>query len=105
MARKIKKDEVVEVTVDVATEEKPQQEEQEVVVVEQPAKEEVEVDIESTVSAPKKKDPNKKVRICMREDHQCFIGTENYDLKKGQCYNVPESVKRILNKAGLLLPL
>lgn len=48
---------------------------------------------------------HKNVRIRMRQDHRCTIGSEHYDLKKGQCYNVPVGVKKRLNKAGLLLPL
>ena len=48
---------------------------------------------------------NKNVRIRMRVDHRCTIAMERYDLKKGQCYNVPENVRNILNNAGLLAPL
>lgn len=47
----------------------------------------------------------KNVRVRMREDHRCWVNNELYDLKKGQCYNVPLSVKKRLNKAGVLLPL
>lgn len=47
----------------------------------------------------------KNVRIRMREDHRCWVNNELYELKKGQCYNVPVSVKKRLNKAGVLLPL
>lgn len=47
----------------------------------------------------------KTVRIRMRESHRCWVGSELYDLKKGQCYNVPQSLKMRLNKAGILLPL
>lgn len=46
-----------------------------------------------------------QVRIRMARDHRCTIAMKFYDLKKGQCYNVPPNVKRILNKAGLLSPL
>lgn len=45
------------------------------------------------------------VKIRMRVDHRCSIGTVRYDLKAGKTYNVPENVKRILNDAGLLSPL
>lgn len=48
---------------------------------------------------------NKNVRIKMRVDHRCNVGGELYDLKKGSCYNVPESVKKILNKVEVLAPL
>lgn len=45
------------------------------------------------------------VKIRMRVDHNCNIGTERYYFVKGKVYNVPENVKRILNQAGLLAPL
>lgn len=59
---------------------------------------------EVVVPAPVKT-ADKNVRIRMRVGHHCSIGGEEYNLNAGQCYNVPESVKRILNKAGLLSPL
>jgi len=46
-----------------------------------------------------------QVRIRMARDHRCTIAMKFYDLKKGQCYNVPTNVKRVLNNAGLLAPL
>lgn len=49
--------------------------------------------------------PNGNVKIRMRTDHKCCIAMERYDLKAGKTYVVPENVKRILNKAGLLAPL
>lgn len=45
------------------------------------------------------------VRIRMNADHRCYIGGEFYNLTKGQCYNVPQNVKDVLNRAGLLAPL
>lgn len=48
---------------------------------------------------------HKNVRVRANRDHRCFIGGELYDLKEGQCYNVPEFVKKTLNKAGVLAPL
>lgn len=47
----------------------------------------------------------KDVRIRVAKSHRCFIGGELYDLKEGVCYNVPEFVKSVLNKAGILAPL
>ena len=47
----------------------------------------------------------KPCKIKLREDHKCWINDECYELKKGQTYNVPKTVKFRLNKAGLLLPL
>ena len=61
------------------------------------------VSVEETESAPTKK--SKANRIKMRVDHNCYIGGEWYYLKKGQCYNVDDNVKSILDGAGLLAPL
>lgn len=47
----------------------------------------------------------KNVRVRVKVDHRCFIGGELYDLKADQCYNVPEFVKKTLNRAGILAPL
>ena len=52
-----------------------------------------------------KKVTEKNVKIKLGRDHRCSIGGEFYDLKKGQCYNVPEFVKTVLNNAGILIPL
>lgn len=46
-----------------------------------------------------------RVRIRMVRDHRCNIAMKFYDLKKGQCYDVPDNVKQVLNRAGLLAPL
>lgn len=82
---------------------------------------EVEVETDVEVSVPEEeKEPeveidskavedktvvHKNVRVRANRDHRCFIGGELYDLKEGQCYNVPEFVKSVLNKAGILAPL
>lgn len=55
------------------------------------------------VEQSKKKSGTAKIK--MRTDHKCCIAMERYDLKAGKTYVVPENVKNILNKAGLLLPL
>ena len=65
-------------------------------------KEEIEVDPEATSKSVRK--PG-NVRIKMRENHKCTIATVRYDFKKGECYHVPENVKRILDEHGLLAPL
>lgn len=65
-------------------------------------KEEIEVDPEA-VSKSVRKPGN--VRIKMRENHKCTIAMVRYDFKKGECYHVPENVKRILDEHGLLAPL
>ena len=74
------------------------------VVVEEPAKDDVEVTVEDTVVDNTRK-PNGNVKIRMRVDHKCCIAMERYDLKAGKVYTVPENVKNILNKAGLLSPI
>ena len=65
---------------------------------------EPEVDIDSK-AVEEKTVVLKNVRVRANRDHRCFIGGELYDLKEGQCYNVPEFVKKTLNKAGVLAPL
>lgn len=64
----------------------------------------VEVDKESAEVNTNNR-PNGNVKIRMRVDHKCCIAMERYDLKAGKTYVVPENVKRILNKAGLLAPI
>lgn len=85
--------------------------------VETPVVEVPEVEVETPVATPEvqvetenvkvdsSNKPDGKVKVRMREDHRCYVGQELYDLKGGQCYVIPESVKKRLNKAGLLSPL
>ena len=47
----------------------------------------------------------KNVKILPNCDHTCSIGGTRYFLKKGVQTNVPQEVKDILNKSGLLMPL
>lgn len=51
------------------------------------------------------KAPSGTSKIRMRVDHKCTVAMVKYDLEKGKTYVVPDNVKRILNKAGLLAPL
>ena len=75
------------------------------VTVEPEEQPKVHVDVEGSI-VKKEEQPEKNVRIKMGADHKCCIGGEWYNLKKGQCYNVPVSVKNILMQVeGLLLPL
>ena len=74
------------------------------VTVEPEEQPKVNVDVEGSI-VKKEEQPEKNVRIKMGADHKCCIGGEWYNLKKGQCYNVPLSVKKRLNKADVLLPL
>lgn len=75
------------------------------VEVEIPAENNSNVEVDTTPVDDTKQATAKTVRIKMRENHSFWVNTDYYNLKKGQCYNVPISVKRRLNKVGLLLPL
>lgn len=90
------KEEVVEATTE---EEVPTVE-----VTEQTEEPEVKVEVDTEV-AKEEVHVKKDVRIRVARDHRCFIGGEMYDLKAGSCYNVPEFVKKTLNRAGILAPL
>lgn len=106
-----KKDEEtkVEVTTAVAEEEEvveatTEEEVPTVEVTEQTEEPEVKVEVDTEV-AKEEVHVKKDVRIRVARDHRCFIGGEMYDLKSGSCYNVPEFVKKTLNRAGILAPL
>lgn len=102
----VKKDTTPEVEVQetpvVDTEVGDNTKEVEVSVPEEEKETEVEIDSEAVED---KTVVHKNVRVRANRDHRCFIGGELYDLKEGQCYNVPEFVKSVLNKAGILAPL
>lgn len=93
-------EEVVEATTE-ATEEEVPTVEVTTAVAEEP---EVKVEVDTEV-AKEEVHVKKDVRIRVARDHRCFIGGEMYDLKAGSCYNVPEFVKKTLNRAGILAPL
>lgn len=93
------KEEVVEATTEATEEEVPTVE-----VTEQTEEPEVKVEVDTEV-AKEEVHVKKDVRILVARDHRCFIGGEMYDLKAGSCYNVPEFVKKTLNRAGILAPL
>lgn len=97
----------VEETVEEAVEtdvETPVVEVPDVEVEDEPKAEEPKVEVDQAEVNTGNK-PNGNVKIRMRVDHKCCIAMERYDLKAGKTYVVPENVKRILNKAGLLAPL
>lgn len=102
----VKKDTTPEVEVQetpvVDTEVEDKTKEVEVSVPEEEKEPEVEIDSKAVED---KTVVHKNVRVRANRDHRCFIGGELYDLKEGQCYNVPEFVKKTLNKAGVLAPL
>ena len=95
-----------EVSVDTEVEDKTEEVEVEtnveVFVPEEEKEPEVEIDSKAVED---KTVVHKNVRVRANRDHRCFIGGELYDLKEGQCYNVPEFVKKTLNRAGVLAPL
>ena len=64
-----------------------------------------EIEVDTEAITVKEDNQPKIARIRMRVDHKCCVAMERYDLKAGKTYNVPENVKDILNKAGLLAPL
>ena len=92
-------EEVVEATTEATEEEVPTVE-----VTEQTEEPEVKVEVDTEV-AKEEVHVKKDVRIRVARDHRCFIGGEMYDLKAGSCYNVPEFVKKTLNRAWILAPL
>ena len=67
----------------------------------------VEVPVDEVVANESvvQKSPVKNVKILPKYDHVCCIGGTRYFLKKEVQTNVPQEVKDILNKSGLLMPL
>lgn len=95
-----------EVSVDTEVEDKTEEVEVETDVEVSVPEEEKEPEVEIDSKAVEDKTVvHKNVRVRANRDHRCFIGGELYDLKEGQCYNVPEFVKKTLNRAGVLAPL
>ena len=62
---------------------------------------EVNTEVADVSNAPKEKN----VRIKVKKDLSFYFGKERYDLKAGQCVNVPVAVKLHLAKQDVLLPL
>ena len=93
-------DVVTEETTEVSTEE-PNVE----VEVEETKTEEPEVSVDTTVADVSNAPKEKNVRVKIKKDISFNFGNERYDLKEGQCYNVPVAVKLHLNKFDALSPL
>lgn len=74
-------------------------------VVEEAKTDEPEVDVDTTVADVSNAPKEKNVRVKVKKDISFNFGNEKYDLKQGQCYNVPVSVKLHLNKFDVLSPL
>ena len=91
---------VTEETTEVSTEE-PNVE----VEVEETKTEEPEVSVDTTVADVSNAPKEKNVRVKIKKDISFNFGNERYDLKEGQCYNVPVAVKLHLNKFDALSPL
>ena len=88
----------------------PDEVKQEDAVIETPVEKPVETVEEKTdeVTADEnivQKPMVKNVKILPNCDHTCSIGGTRYFLKKGVQTNVPQEVKDVLNKSGLLMPL
>lgn len=103
----VKVEETVDTTEEVTevsetNEEKP---EEEFEVVEEAKTDEPEVDVDTTVADVSNAPKEKNVRVKVKKDISFNFGNEKYDLKQGQCYNVPVSVKLHLNKFDVLSPL
>lgn len=67
--------------------------------------EEPEVEVDTTVADVKNAPKEKNVRVKVKKDISFNFGNEKYDMKEGQCYNVPVAVKLHLNKFDALSPL
>lgn len=79
--------------------------EPEVTVEEPMADSNVSIDSNAVDVNPDAIPEEKNVRVKLLRDTKFNFGTELYDLKEGQCYNVPKAVKLHLNRLGVLSPL
>ena len=61
----------------------------------------IDKEVADVSNAPKEKN----VRVRLKKDFEFNFGKERYELKAGQCYNVPVDVKLHLNKFDALSPL
>ena len=77
---------------------------EEVETVEDTTKE-VDVEVDTTVADVKNAPKEKNVRVKIKKDISFNFGSERYELKEGQCVNVPVAVKLHLNKFDALSPL
>ena len=72
----------------------------------EPKKEEVKIEDEVTlVQNNTKPIEPKNVRVVLNKNHKCHIGGNWYSFERDKQYNVPENVKSVLRKAGLLSAL
>ena len=98
-----------EATNEVLTETAPDVTESEVTVTAPPEITVAPTDIEDNevkVEVPETKEiPDKNVKIKLRVNHKCHIGSDSYNFIAGKIYTVPQNVKRILQDEGLLSPL
>ena len=104
--KKAEKKEELRIDADVVTEVDTEVTEESVVeeVTEEPSLVD-KVTVDETPIDTREQAETKPCKVKLREDHKCWLNDECYDLKKGQTYNVPKTLKFRLNKAGLLLPL
>ena len=69
------------------------------------AEDNTEIEVDTKIADVKNAPTEKNVRVKLKKDFSFNFGSERYEFKEGQCYNVPANVKEILNRAGLLAPL
>jgi hypothetical protein len=62
-------------------------------------------DTEVYVKPPEEEKKKELVKIKLKNDHRCNIGGEWYHFKKEKITIVPQQVRELLLKSGLLLPL
>jgi hypothetical protein len=65
----------------------------------------VDIDTSAAKVEDTQKSDAKLVRVRMRSDHRCTVAGTRYVLKAGETYTVPQNVKFIPNRAGVLAPL
>lgn len=66
---------------------------------------EPEIEVDTEVADVSKAPKEKNVRIKAKKDISFNFGSERYELKAGQCINVPVAVKLHLTKLDALAPL
>ena len=69
------------------------------------AEDNTEIEVDTKIADVKNAPTEKNVRVKLKKDFSFNFGSERYEFKEGQCYNVPVAVKLHLNKFDALSPL
>ena len=69
------------------------------------AEDNTEIEVDTEIADVKNAPTEKNVRVKLKKDFSFNFGSERYEFKEGQCYNVPVAVKLHLNKFDALSPL